>query len=517
MPQLRCAARFSVCPAATMALLVSAGFVSGRSQEVPRVPRAKTPFNCVLPPQLPVLHRDFPMMSDLPEVELFPDLLPLTPIEKLGKLLIFDETLSDPPGQACASCHALDTGFRGPSSLVNFRFGGIMPGAVKGRFGKRIPPSFAYITYSLDGPYQFTNDEGEESVAGGIMWDGRFRNMMDLGASVDPNEMANTPTPSQDSFHQLRQGFSKVLARKLPHRPSASLWRKVFGKNDFTFNPAARNTIANGGNTVSGEERVFRHFLEACEAYCASPEVNSFSSKFDAAERGTTRLSRREQRGQALFFGKAQCSNCHSSDDPPFPLRVRGRQPIKGNLFTGYCFNNTGIPQNPRDPALATDPTFLDVGLAGNSFKGTDSSDFTSHAKFRGRFLVPTLRNVNRRRHHGFVKAFMHNGAFHSLEEVVHFYNERNVAISLKHGKTGKHAKVAFDLRDGPPEGFRAQFPPPEVLENVNNVAGNSPKDAGDDVSDNGEVGNLGLTDNEEADLVAFLKTLDDGFMAPQH
>ncbi len=36
---------------------------------------------------------------------------PLTPEEELGKLIFFDEMLSDPLGQSCATCHAPEAGF----------------------------------------------------------------------------------------------------------------------------------------------------------------------------------------------------------------------------------------------------------------------------------------------------------------------------------------------------------------------------------------------------------------------
>ena len=45
-----------------------------------------------------------------------------------------------------------------------------------------------------------------------------------------------------------------------------------------------------------------------------------------------------------------------------------------------------------------------------------------------GKHKVPTLRNVDLRNGpEGFVKAFGHNGYFKSLEEIVHFYNTRDV------------------------------------------------------------------------------------------
>jgi cytochrome c peroxidase len=75
---------------------------------------------------------------------------------------------------------------------------------------------------------------------------------------------------------------------------------------------------------------------------------------------------------------------------------------------------------------------------------------------------------VDKRPGNGFAKAYLHNGVFTSLEEVVHFYNTRDVE----------------------------DWPPPEVPGTVNTA----------------ELGNLGLTAQEEAAIVAFLKTLSDGY-----
>jgi cytochrome c peroxidase len=113
------------------------------------------------------------------------------------------------------------------------------------------------------------------------------------------------------------------------------------------------------------------------------------------------------------------------------------------------------------------------------------------------------------------VKAYMHNGAFKSLQEVVHFYNTRNIAVA-----PDGH-QVAFDLRNGPPPGHTRLWPAPEVLDNVQNVAGLTPAQAAaqgstkNTTATNGQVGNLGLTASQEADLVNFLKILSDGYTAP--
>ncbi len=121
------------------------------------------------------------------------------------------------------------------------------------------------------------------------------------------------------------------------------------------------------------------------------------------------------------------------------------------------------------------------------------------------------MRDSDKRPYPTFVKAYMHNGVFKSLQEVVHFYNKRNIAVNAQ------GQEVAFDLRNGPPAGYTPLLPPPEVLDNVQNVAGLTPAQAAaagvsGTVATNGQVGNLQLTSSQEADVVNFLKILTDGY-----
>lgn len=108
-----------------------------------------------------------------------------------------------------------------------------------------------------------------------------------------------------------------------------------------------------------------------------------------------------------------------------------------------------------------------------------------------------------------FIKSYMHNGVFKRLKDVVHFYNKRNIAVDASGNE------VAFDLRVGPPAGYKPLFPPPEVIDNVQNAAGVTPDNAGSDVDNNGQVGNLQLSSQDEYDIVAFVSTLTDGFSPP--
>jgi cytochrome c peroxidase len=48
-----------------------------------------------------------------------PNEINLTPAEQLGKFMLYDHTLSNPPGYACATCHVREAGFTRPDSAVS--------------------------------------------------------------------------------------------------------------------------------------------------------------------------------------------------------------------------------------------------------------------------------------------------------------------------------------------------------------------------------------------------------------
>jgi cytochrome c peroxidase len=333
--------------------------------------------------------------------------------------------------------------------------------------------------------------------------------------------MANTPT---GPYPPVAGGYSALVAQKLKQRPYAALFPEVFGAAAFSS---------------ATDADIYAFATQAIAAFEASAEVCQFSSKYDASIHGVPQMHKytltpSEENGRKLFFGAAQCSQCHSTATLHSGQNPRSKslpQPIFNaggkDLFTMYCYANVGVPKNPNNPFYqqtdaASNPygantlgeAFVDYGIGMNPNPAPDGTRFMIASpgdvpQFRGLFKAPTLRNADMRINAAFVKSYMHNGVFKSLKEVVHFYNERNIALDA-HGN-----KMAFDLRVGPPPGFTAEFPPPEVMDNMQNIAGLSPANAGADVATNGQVGNLGLTYAEEDDLVHFLQILTDGFTRP--
>ena len=214
--------------------------------------------------------------------------------------------------------------------------------------------------------------------------------------------------------------------------------------------------------------------------YENSSEVNSFSSNYDYFLAGLVDLTEEEEWGLDLFEGKGNCSACHPSEPGS------GGEPP---LFTDFTFDNLGTPKNPDNPFYNMDEVFLpdgtpinplgegwiDKGLGGflETFPPA-SFEYGQAAVNMGKHKVPTLRNVAKKPGNGFTKAYLHNGVFKTLKEVVNFYNT-----------------------SGDPN---AGWPPPEVPQNVNIT----------------ELSNLGLTDEEEDALVAFMETLSDGYALPK-
>jgi cytochrome c peroxidase len=370
----------------------------------------------------------------------------LTPMETLGKFLLFDENLSNPPGQSCTACHGPEVGFTGPVEEINAT-GAVYPGAVLTRFGNRKPPSAAY---GGESPVLYY-DELDEVWVGGMFWDGRAAGWI-LGDPLAEQAQGPFLNPLEQNNPNAR-----LVILKIRDSAYADLFEEVWG-------PGSLDSVKDIAGTY---ERIARSIA----AYERSPEVNPFSSKYDAYLQGLVTLTDQEAKGLEIFEGKGNCSACHLSQPS-----ADGKPP----LFTDFTYDNLGVPKNPMNPFYSmppkwnpAGPNWVDPGLGG--FLQRAGFDPEVYEPEWGKQKVPTLRNVALRPYLGFVKAYGHNGYFKSLEEIVHFYNTRDV----------------------PGEGWQGvPWPPPEVPETVNME----------------ELGDLELTAEEEAAIVEFMKTLSDGY-----
>lgn len=394
----------------------------------------------------------------------------LSVAEQLGKSIFFDDALSINANQSCASCHGPEAGWTGPDSDTNMT-GAVYEGSIADRFGNRKPPSAAYATLSP----LFHQDKGGLFI-GGNFWDGRAT-----------GERLGNPAADQalgPFLNHVEQALpdSACVVYLVCEAPD-SLFESVWGTHscDITWPADVVDTCKTEGAEVSLSEddreksdMNYDAIGLSVASYEASVEVNAFSSKFDVAK-----LSKMERRGSSLFRSKGKCSRCHTAN---------GKEP----LFTDFTFDNLGLPQNPENPA-GTDPGFVDPGLGG--FLMNAGYDEDVYEEEWGKQKVPTLRNVAKGscetepdNDDCIVKAYGHNGYFKTLAGIVHFYNTRDV----KPVCPGLYTEMeALDANC---------WPEPEISENVN-----------DD-----ELGDLGLSAEDEAAIVAFLNALSDGYIPPE-
>jgi len=215
---------------------------------------------------------------------------------------------------------------------------------------------------------------------------------------------------------------------------------------------AERFTEVYGADALVDAGTAYRNMARAMAAFERTHDFAPFNSKYDLYLKGEVELTEQELRGLKLFEAedKGNCAACH-----PSHVEEDGTPP----LFTDYTYDNLGVPRNPANPFLHLDESlnpagrdWIDLGL------GVTVNDPAENGKFR----VPTLRNV------AVSGPYMHNGVFNTLFEVMAFYNSRDVA----------------------------PWPAPEVAETVNKE----------------ELGNLGLSNTELEDIIAFLGTLTDGY-----
>jgi cytochrome c peroxidase len=293
-------------------------------------------------------------------------------LTELGKQLFFDTTLSEPAGQACASCHLPTAGFADPDRELP-----VSRGVHPDRFGDRNTPSIAYSMFTPTLNY----DEEEQHYVGGLFHDGRAATLEEQAKQPFLNvvEMAN---PDKES-----------VVRKVRAAPYAQQFDKVFGKD-----------------ILKDADKAFNSIAKALAAFERTEVFRPFSSKYDYFLAGKVELTAQEARGLELFEAedKGNCVACH-----PSKLGSKGEPP----LFTDYTYDNIGLPVNQANPFYFQSKRFnpkgdqyVDIGLAKTTGRSEDL----------GKFKVPTLRNV------ALTPPYLHNGIFSGLKEVVDFYNTRD-------------------------------------------------------------------------------------------
>lgn len=285
----------------------------------------------------------------------------------LGRKLFFDRRLSINNTFSCAMCHIPEQGFT--NNEMETAVG------VEGRSGKRNTPTVYNVAY-LDRIFH----DGRESTLEQQVW----------SPFLARNEMAN---PS------IGYVINKIRAID----EYDGLFEEAFNGRGPTM-----ETI---GMALASYQRT----------------LNAANSPFDRWYYGKEKdvISEQAKRGFELFTGKGTCSACHLVQS-------------EHALFTDDRLHNTGLGY---EASMSRDSGTTRVQLAPGIFTELDNSviesvsrakendlglyEVTEDPNDRWKFRTPSLRNV------ALTAPYMHNGSFHTLREVVDFYNQGGIPNEL--------------------------------------------------------------------------------------
>ena len=251
---------------------------------------------------------------------------------RLGRWLFYDKRLSGDNTVACASCHRPEHAFSEPTPVSS---------GIRAQKGGRKAPTFINQAVTLY-PHFF--------------WDGRARSLEDqaLGPIANPVEMGNTHT-----------SMVETLTRVPAYAP---YFKEAFGSPDITKERVAK-AIADYERTRMSGNSPWDRWRYAGAANAVSAQV---------------------KQGHELFQGKANCAQCHLS-----------------NNFTDAQFHNLGVGWVAGTKSFKDDGRWaISKGLGDEARQGD-----------RGAFKTPTLREVTKH------APYMHDGSIATLREVVEFYN----------------------------------------------------------------------------------------------
>ena len=384
---------------------------------------------------------------------------------ELGKLLFFDKLLSGNKNIACATCHHPLTGTTDSLSLSvgeggrSLGMSRVESDTIHERVPRNSPALFnlgakQFNTFFHDGRVAQRYSDGQtsfDSPAGLDLPEGlddalavqgmfpvtsptEMAGQYDGGTGVGENEIAERAAAGD------LPGIWNLLAERLQDVPEyVTLFQSVYPDevkvaSDITFVHAANAIAAFEASQWRADQSPFDQYLRGSE---------------DA-------LNASQLRGMKLFYGKAECADCHS-----------------GQLLTDQSFHAIGMPQ--LGPGKGD-------GVDGYEDFGRER--VTGASRDRYKFRTPALRNV------ALTGPWGHAGSYRRLKDVVIHHLQPESSLSQYDRRQAILPSVpALDARDW------------ACMEDDQAVQA---------IADRVEIMPLELSANEINDLVSFLHALTD-------
>ncbi len=238
-------------------------------------------------------------------------------------------------------------------------------GAIKGRTGRRNAPSLMYAALIPSFAYEdlFTKDGSEVYAYEG----GLFHD----GRARDLFEQVQQPF-----FDHNEMNLSGLadLANRLRASAYAAEFEAWIGKERW-----------------NDDSQLTYHAFRALVEFLKEPMFRPFDARIDDYLAGNKEaLSTAELRGLEVFRGGGKCADCHFLEPTVWTPA----------LLSDFGYDNLGVPsRGEKDPGLGAK-----IGAEG-----------------MGQFRAPSLRNVE------LTGPYMHNGSIATLQEVMEFYNRRDL------------------------------------------------------------------------------------------
>jgi len=308
----------------------------------------------------------------------------------LGKALFFEEQMSTSGAVACASCHVMGRAGADPRAARNPGLDGINNTADDIVASPGIIKSDGVNDYIRDAVFQLrpqvtsrtANSPINAAFAPALFWDGRapgtFKDpetgvtqilaggaleSQAVAPIVNNTEMAHAGLNWSGVADRLAAARPLNLATNLPTDLAAALPPGMTYPQLFE--------IAFGTREITAQRIAY-----AIATY--ERTLVSDQSPWDRFQAGQTNALTPQQVQGMNEFNVRHCNDCHTA---PF--------------FTDFSFRNIGLRPVAED---------------------TGRQQFTNQTADRGKFKVPSLRNV------GLKPGFMHNGQFNQIPQVIGFY-----------------------------------------------------------------------------------------------
>ena len=330
---------------------------------------------------------DFYILPDENDLQSIPQDINGNPLNvakvELGKFLFYDTGIAVdaiyPSGvgtYSCASCHIPKAGFR-PGTSQAIADGGVGFGIRGENRGK----SQDYDQDELD-----TQDARALSLLNvafvkNTFWNGQF------GAN-DANAGTEELWNEEDGTHV---NFENLLALEAQNIEGVHAHRLNINKemaDEFGYTPLFDEAFPEIEESERYNQRTLALALSAYVRTLFSnkaPFQNWLKGDYNA-------MSYEEKKGALLFFGKANCSNCHN-------------QPHLGSNE----FHALGVNDLHQIPSFSTDE---------NDFRNLGRGGFTGREEDMFRFKVPQVYNMKD------TPFYFHGSSVRSIEELVEYFND---------------------------------------------------------------------------------------------